>query len=240
VPQNINNLLKDITIDQSLSKWIHEVITTKIETKCITATSSDRDGGANSHPVKSVSHSRADITGMFLRHLKEFIAQYNTLLLPNTSIESKDVEEIQRLQTWIDDMCLEMAHGHGDTITRVDLIDYCFRNYMSMMWLIRSNQNVRSIPKDIFSDKDPFKALPQHFIKMSRDLTSGLRPVYMVMTDQRFHEMILKDLMDSSDYVSNMCTKYSRNIEINKQVMFKDSFQTVDTNEFVSLLEKYL
>lgn len=237
-PQNINNLLKEISIDPSLSEWIREVSTTKTEA---IGTEHPLPGAEQSlpmNPVRSIGQIRADVTGLFLRHLKEFLVQHTTSTLPSTSVDTKEMEDLHQLMTWIEG--IESGLMNGKSITRDDLIDYCFRNYVSLMWLIKSEQNARNIPKDIFSDRDTYKVLPQCFVELSRNLASGLRPIYMVKTNKYFHEVIQKDLTDNEEYVSKMCAKYSRKKEIDKQAMFKGSFQTVDTTEFLDLLEKYL
>jgi uncharacterized protein (UPF0297 family) len=128
----------------------------------------------------------------------------------------------------------------GKKLPRDDLIEHCFRSYLSQIWLIMSDQNARNIPKDVFSEKENKGVVPPKILELFRYISSELRPVYIVKADHRFHEIIQKDLTDTEEYVSKMTSMYLRKKELDKQVMFKGSFQTVDPEEFLVFLEKYL
>ena len=101
-------------------------------------------------------------------------------------------------------------------------------------------QYISNVPKDIFSDKEVSKTIPKKITENIRNLMITMRPVYMVKTNKRIHQMIQLDLTKYEQYVSDLCVTYARKKEINKQSMFRGSFQTINPNEFLELLEQHI
>lgn len=123
---------------------------------------------------------------------------------------------------------------------RDDMIEYCFRNYYSFLWLLKSDQNPRNIPKDVFSDKDAPTIINKDVLVFGRKLVSEFRPVYMTKVNKEFHESMQRYVSESENYVNEMCAKYARKKEIDKQSMFRGSFKSIDPNEFLEFLERHV
>ena len=234
-PQNINNLLKEITIDTELSEWIHHITMTKTERSEKTAV--------------DLALIRGNATYIFLENLKKCMEDINSIwkqinMINNTGLEHEygfsylDNHEITDLMVMINNYSKELVSGKK--IPRDDLIEHCFRNYLSQIWLILSDQNARNIPKDIFSEKENKDIIPSKILELFRYISAELRPVYIVKVEPRFHEIIQKDLIETEEYVSKMTAMYLRKKELDKQVMYKGSFQLVDPDEFLMFLEKYI
>jgi hypothetical protein len=111
---------------------------------------------------------------------------------------------------------------------------------LSILWLTKSTLTARSIPKDIFSDKENKDVIPLKLLEHARNVASDLRPVYTVKYEKRFHDMIQKDLIETEDYVSKLSAKYMRKKEIDKQELYKGSFESVDPMVFLEFLEYYI
>lgn len=222
-PQNIGNLIKEIEIDDELKEWIHHIITTKKEI-CL-----DED-------LHALQNMRISTSNIFLIHLQNYLVYLKSTTDDKTDPEIvKIISEI--IQT-INDMMEDMTDGK--VLPRDDIFEHCFRNYLTVLWLIRSDQNARNVPKDIFSDKENKDVIPSKLLAYARTVVSDLRPTYSVIYDKKYHELIQKDIIDTEEYYSKITAKYQRKKEIDKQAMYKGSFETVDPIEFLSFLEIYL
>jgi predicted nucleotidyltransferase len=217
-PQNINNLLKEIKIDSELAEWIHHISVTRTEI-C------DSDDSRS----LTLNLTRTSASNMFLNHMKQYLDYLSDPEVNDT---------ISELKTWIDLMMDDMEKGK--IVPRDDMFDHCFRSYLSILWLTKSTLTARSIPKDIFSDKENKDVIPLKLLEHARNVASDLRPVYTVKYEKRFHDMIQKDLIDTEDYVSKMASKYMRKKEIDKQELYKGSFESVDPMVFLEFLEYYI
>ncbi|VBB18687.1 nucleotidyltransferase domain-containing protein [Yasminevirus sp. GU-2018] len=237
-PQNIMNLIKEIDIDPGLSQWISEIATTKTEMSNITVqeTEAGAEEGKSSDTAESTVTKRIDHTVMFLKHLREFVSNVSSMGFGSdlAGNQARSFEgtlgELSALITTVE---------AGDSIVRDDLIEFCHRHYLSLLWLINSKQNARNLPKDVFSDKDFTTVVPKTVADACHDVVTKLKPKYMVRVDKKYHAMIEADLSKYSEYVNTTCAKYGRKKEIDKQAMFKGSFQSVDPKEFLVLSRKY-
>jgi predicted nucleotidyltransferase len=127
----------------------------------------------------------------------------------------------------------------NNILPRDDIIDYCFKNYFSFLWLLKSDQNPRNIPKDVFSDKDAPTIIDKDVLDFGRKLLSEMRPVHMTKVNKKFHESIEQYVSENESYVNEMCAKYARKKEIDKQSMFRGSCKSIDPNEFLEFFERY-
>lgn len=221
-PQNIGNILKEIDIDNDLSEWIHNIITTKGD-EC--------DKSQNSSDSK-IESTRKKYTYMIVDHIKMF---FETLREDTLSPEA--FESFDSVLSWLNETRLEL--DGGKSILRDDAIDNLFQSYMSTYWLIKSGQNGRNVPRDVFSDRDISKIIPQLVINTGKQLALDLRPKYMVKVVKSYHELIHDDVSKYYSYVDNITAKYAQKKEIDKKAMFKGTFKTIDPFVFLDLLERH-
>jgi hypothetical protein len=142
------------------------------------------------------------------------------------------IKEYDKIIMLLNDLLLEKQK-----LQRDDVIEYCFKNYFSFLWLLKSDQNVRNVPKDVFSEKDDI--LAQSIIDVNRKLMVSLRSTYMVKVNNHFNELIQQDIIKYDDYVTQTCTTYVRKKEIDKQTMLHGSLEMINPVEFLEFFERY-
>lgn len=170
-----------------------------------------------------LNKNRSSQSLMFLNHLIEFTSSIKV---------TSDTELSKSLATTV-----ELVKT--GKFARDDFIEFCYRSYLSMIWLTLSTQTARNVPKDIFSDKQTLTVISKEELQTFNEQLSLLKPKYMVKVNLKIHTMIEEFIRMHTEYVNNVCAKYGRKKEIDKQQMYKGSFQSVDCEVFLSLIEKY-